>query len=385
MTTHRPAPLAAAMAAVLLAAIALPGAAMAQSTGQERVKTTDAGMSMHDRREAARQAKKDASADKGKDEKPALYPLATREEPEGTASRSGLKKLQKLQETYQKQDDDGTIAEGLEIANDASSNPYEKSFAFLLAGTAAADKDDQAAAADYFAKALAANGLSNDDYYTAMFNLAVIQYGLDHYADALATLDRFLAETKSGKPEATNLKGGILMGLERYDDAAALYTAQLAAKPDNKAALMNAVVAYQSADKPEKAIELLGQAQAKGMLTTKDEYRSLYVSYINADRDKDAVKVIEDGVAKGVVPASAELAKDYMVLGQKAFYNQDDATAIEMYKRAMPMAADGEAALNLAKLYAAQGKTADARAAAQEALEKGVKDTAGAKKLAGGK
>lgn len=383
MTTHRPAPLAAAMAAILLAAIALPGAAMAQTAGQEQVKNTNAGMSMHDRREAARQAKKDAKA--GKDEKPALYPLATREEPEGTPSRSGIKKLQKLQETYQKQDDDGTIAQGLEIANDASSNPYEKSFAFLLAGTAAADKDDQAAAADYFAKALAANGLSNDDYYTAMFNLAVIQYGLDHYADALSTVDRFLTETKSDKPEALNLKGGVLMGLERYDDAAALFTSQLAAKPDNKTALMNAVVAYQSADKPEKAVELLGQAQAKGMLATKDEYRSLYVSYINADRDKDAVKVIEDGVAKGIIPASAELAKDYMVLGQKAYYNQDDATAIEMYKRAMPMAADGEAALNLANLYAAQGKTAEAGAAAREALEKGVKDTAGAKKLAGGK
>jgi uncharacterized protein HemY len=93
--------------------------------------------------------------------------------------------------------------------------------------------------------------------------------------------------------------------------------------------------------------------------------------------------VIEDGVAKGIIPASPELAKDYMVLGQKAFYNEDDAMAVEMYKRAMPMAGDGEAALNLAKLYAAQGKGADARAAAQQALEKGVKDTAGAKKLAG--
>ena len=126
-------------------------------------------------------------------------------------------------------------------------------------------------------------------------------------------------------------------------------------------------------------------ALVQGLLTTKDEYRALYVSYINADRDKDAVKVIEDGVAKGIIPASAELSKDYMVLGQKAYYNEDSATAIEMYKRAMPMAADGEAALNLANLYAAQGKTAEAGAAAREALEKGVKDTAGAKKLAGGK
>jgi uncharacterized protein HemY len=384
MIQLRHAPLAAAISAVFLAALAMPGAASAQQMGaQQEVKTGNAGMSMHDRREAARNKGKDKDTQKAVAE--ALYPQATREEPEATPSRGGVKKLQKLQDLYQKQDNDGAIALANEIAGDASSNPYEKSYAYLIAGTAASDKDDQAGAADYFAKAVAANGLPNNDHYTAMFNLAVIQYGLDKYQDALATLDRFLSETKSDKPEASNLKGGILMGLERYDDAAALYTSLLAAKPDDKTLRMNAVAAYQAGDKPEKAMALLADAQAKGLLTTKDEYRSLYVGLINDDKDKDAVKVIEDGVAKGIIPSSVELSKDYMVLGQKAYYNEDSATAIEMYKRAIPMAADGEAALNLAKLYAEAGKGADAKAAAQQALDKGVKDTAAAKKLAGAK
>jgi tetratricopeptide (TPR) repeat protein len=384
MIQLRHAPLAAAISAVFLAALAMPGAASAQQMGaQQEVKTGNAGMSMHDRREAARNKGKDKDTQKAVAE--ALYPQATREEPEATPSRGGVKKLQKLQDLYQKQDNDGAIALANEIAGDASSNPYEKSYAYLIAGTAASDKDDQAGAADYFAKAVAANGLPNNDHYTAMFNLAVIQYGLDKYQDALATLDRFLSETKSDKPEASNLKGGILMGLERYDDAAALYTSLLAAKPDDKTLRMNAVAAYQAGDKPEKAMALLADAQAKGLLTTKDEYRSLYVGLINDDKDKDAVKVIEDGVAKGIIPSSVELSKDYMVLGQKAYYNEDSATAIEMYKRAIPMAADGEAALNLAKLYAEAGKGADAKAAAQQAPDKGVKDTAAAKKLAGAK
>lgn len=380
MIQLRHAPLAAAMSAVFLAAFAAPGIVSAQ----EQVKTVDAGStSMHAKREAARQAKE------GKDDKnnqvAPLYPQATREDPNVTPSRNGLKKLQKLQEAYQKQDDDGALALANEIAADSASNAYEKSYAYLIAGTAASDKDDQAGAADYFAKAVAANGLPNNDHYTAMFNLAVIQYGLDKYQDALSTLDRFQAETKADKPEANNLKGGILMGLERYDDAAALYTSMLAAKPDDKALRMNAVAAYQSADKPEKAMELLADAQAKGLLSTKDEYRVLYVNLINQDKDKDAIRVIDDGVAKGIIPASPELSKDYMVLGQKAYYNDDAATAIEMYKRAAPMATDGEAALNLAKVYAEEGKGAEAKAAAQQALEKGVKDTATARKLAGGK
>lgn len=379
MIQLRHAPLAAAIGAVLAIAFAVPGTAHAQAVGAEQVKTGNAGMSMHDRREAARKAKEGET----KAVPEAMYPQATREEPDAKPSRSGVKKLQKLQEAYQKQDNDGAIALANEIANDGSSNAYEKSYAYLIAGTAESDKDDQAAAADYFSKAVEANGLPNNDHYTAMFNLAVIQYGLDKYQDALATLDRFQSETKTDKPEAGNLKGGILMGLERFDDAAALYTSLLAAKPDDKALRMNAVAAYQSADKPEKAMALLADAQAKGLLTTKDEYRALYVNLINDDKDKDAVKVIEDGVAKGIIPASAELSKDYMVLGQKAYYNEDSATAIEMYKRAIPMATDGEAALNLAKIYAEEGKGADAKAAAKQALDKGVKDTATARKLAG--
>ena len=58
MIQLRHAPLAAAISAVFLAALAMPGAASAQQMGaQQEVKTGNAGMSMHDRREAARQAK----------------------------------------------------------------------------------------------------------------------------------------------------------------------------------------------------------------------------------------------------------------------------------------------------------------------------------------
>lgn len=367
-------------AVALVFAFALPLPAHAQQDQEDYGSVGQ--QSLRAKRDAARKA---AKAEKGEEAAPALYPQASREEPESTASRNGLKRLQKLQQEYQKQDDAALLKLAAEITADPDANAYEKSFAYQLAGTAASGQDDQAAAADDFAKAIAANGLPNNDHYTAMFNLAVTQFGLERYPDALATVDRFLAETKSEKPEALNLKGGILMNMERYDDAAALYTGLLAAKPDDKTLRMNAVAAYQNAEKPEKAVELLADAQARGLLTTKDEYRALYVSYINADRDADARKVVADGVAKGIIPPSPELARDYMVLGQKAYYADDTATAIAMYEKAAPMASDGEASLNLARLYAEAGRNADAKAAAQQALDKGVKDVAGAKKIAGGK
>lgn len=315
----------------------------------------------------------------------ALYPQASRQEPDAKATRPGVKRLQKLAEAYQQGADDATIAQAMEIATDTESNDYEKAFAYQIAGNAASNKGDDAAAADYFGKALASNGLGNNDHFTVMFNLAVVQYGLEQYPQALQTLDRFLAETKSDKVEAQNLRGGILMQAERYGEAADLYTRLLAAHPEDKTVRMNAVAAYQQADQPEKAVALLAEAQAKGLLTEANEYRALYVSYINADRDKDAAAVIADGLAKGIVKPGPDLARDYMVLGQKAYYASDLATAEQMYRQAASMASNGEAALNLAKIYAEDGKKAEARAAAQEALEKGVEDVAGARRLVEGK
>ena len=357
-------------AAALATMVAVAAPAWAQEYGVGR-------QSMREKRDAARAAKKGAK----QQEVVQQYPGATREEPEASASRNGLKKLQALQETFAAGDAAATLAAARAIYDDAGSNAYEKAFAYQVAGNAAANEGDSATAADLFAKALATNGLDNNNHYTVMFNLAATLYGEDKYAEALTVLDRFIAETKADKPEVFSLRGGLLMSLDRYADAAALYTEQMALHPDDRTLRMNAVAAYQSNDQFDKAAELLAAALDKGQLTDANEYRALYVTYINSDRDKDAIAVIEKGMASGVLKAGPDLAKDFMVLGQRAYFNEDDATAIEMYKRAASMAADGEASLNLAKIYAENGRKEEARAAAQAALDKGVKDPADARKL----
>ena len=367
----RPALLAVAVALVLPIASAPSWAA-----GQE-------SMTLQGKREAERKARE--AKDKAENTAAAQYPQATREEPEASASRRGLKALQELVETYNAGDTAKTAAAALAIATDADSNAYEKAFAYQIAATAVSGAGDDAKGAEYFAKAIEANGLGNNDHYTAMLNLAVVQYGAGEFPQALATIDRFLAETKSQKPEALNLRGGALMGMERYADAAAVYAAQVAASPEDKVARMNAVAAYQQAGQDDKAVALLADAQAKGQLADANEYRALYVSYLNSERDKDALKVIDEGLAKGILKEGPELARALMIIGQNAYYVEDEATALAMYTRAAPMADNGEAALNLAKLHSEAGNKAKAKAAAELALSKGVKDTAQAKRLAGAK
>ena len=113
------------------------------------------------------------------------------------------KQLRELQELYQKDDKAGVLAKADEIAAMPSAGAYDKAYAFQIAGNAAADLDDQAKAMDYFRRAVEADALDNDAHYATMFNLAVIQASEDRNAEALATIDRFLAETKSTKPEQT--------------------------------------------------------------------------------------------------------------------------------------------------------------------------------------
>jgi uncharacterized protein HemY len=286
-----------------------------------------------------------------------------------------------MQEHYEKEDWAGVITTADQIAAMPAIGAYEKSFAYSMAGNAAANMNDQNKAAEYFGKAIDANGLDNDGHYSTMYNLSIIQYGEEKYADALATMDRFLAETKSEKPEQLAFRAGVLAGLNRNDEAAAIYKDLIAKNPTDKRLLMNGVAALQGAEKFDDANKLLEQAYQRGMLIEPRELRALYIGYMNAQRWKEAQKTIEDGVTKGILQPGPDLARDYQILAQTAYSNDNMPLAIEMYKRAAPMAADGEAYLNLAKVLDMDGKKAEAKAAAKSALDKGVKKPEDAKRI----
>ena len=366
-------PLVAALCGALGLMVLAPSAGAQQQSG-----TT----SMREQR-AKRMAElgKNKDAEQKTEEAAALYPSATRVQPEAKANPKIVKQLQEMQELFEKQENDKVIAKAEAIVAMPSAGAYEKSFAYSLAGNAAADKDDQAAAAGYFAKSVEANGLDNNSHFSTMYNLAVIQFGDEKYAESLATMDRFLAETKSTKLEHAAFRAGILANMGRHDEAASAYKKLVADNPGDKRLLMNAVAALQNADKFAEGNVLLEDAYKRGMLTEPRELRALYVGYMNASRWDDAQKVMDDGTAKGILQAGPELAKDYMVLAQNAYVDDKIPQAIALYGKAAPMAADGEAYLNLAKVLEYAGKKADAKAAAQKALDKGVKKSEEAKAI----
>ncbi|MBM7093753.1 hypothetical protein JTP67_35670, partial [Streptomyces sp. S12] len=96
----------------------------------------------------------------------------------------------------------------------------ERSFAAQIGFQVAYDADDNKAAIEYLKKAIEINGLDNNAHFDRMFVLAQLQLQEEQYAESLATMDRFLNESKSTKPEHLIVKGNALYRLERYPDAA---------------------------------------------------------------------------------------------------------------------------------------------------------------------
>lgn len=148
--------------------------------------------------------------------------------------------------------------------------------------------------------------------------------------------------------------------------------------PDDKALQLNLAASYMQAGQEDKATALLEKLRASGGLDTADDYRNLYAMYLNHNKNKEGIAVIQEGLQKGV------LTEDYQTLDALAqaywFSGQSD-QAIATYRKAAPLAPNGESYLNLARALLNEGRMGEAKKAAQQALDKGVAKPAEAKKI----
>lgn len=345
----------------------------------------------------------------------ALYPDATREEPEGKASRKIRPELEEMMALYTAGKHAETRAAADAIIANGDANAYERALANQVASQSAFSMGDTDAAKTYLRNAIDANGLDNNDHYQTMYMLAQLQMQDDQYAEALATVDRFLTETRAKKPEYLMLKGNALYRLERYPEAIAVLrqgidaagadakpewlqllmgayfdsdqpaeaakVAQqaLASKPDDKKMLLNLATIYMQAEQPEKAAELLEKLRAGGQLTEDRDYRNLYALYMNIEgKEPQAIAVIEEGMGKGILKPDYQT---WLALGQAYYFTDQTGPAIENYRKAAPLAPTGETYLNLARLLWGEGRLDEAKQAAQQALDKGIENPQDANKI----
>jgi tetratricopeptide (TPR) repeat protein len=342
------------------------------------------------------------------------YPEATRKAPDAKASARMSPKLQKMVDRLDDGKTDEARALAEEIIANSKANAYERAFAAQIGAQAAYDTDDTQAATGYLNQAIEANGLDNNSHFGAMLMLAQLQLQEDQYEQALQTLDRFFNESKSQKPEHLVLKGNALYRLDRFAEAApilkqaidaspepradwqqllmgayaeagnvteaAQVAQQIAAKnPDDKRAQMNLAIVYLQNDMNDEAAAVLEKLRAAGQLTEESEYRNLYATYYNMDdRQQQVIEVINEGLQKNILKPDYQT---YAALAQAHYDLEQTGPAIEAFKKAAPLAKDGQTYLNLANLLWQEDRIGEAKEAARQAIAKGLKNPESAKKI----
>lgn len=401
--------LAAALTTALLA-FAAPSMVLAQDEGSERSSRADRASRSPDRseRRSSRQAPQKAEA---------LYPNSTREEPGVAASQRLLKQLNTLSEASNESD----AAKGLPVADEIlanrAANTYDKSMAALLAGQLLLNEDNERAVT-YLNQAVETGGLDNNNHFQAMLIVAQLQAQENQYDQALASLDRYITESGSTDPKDQALKGNLLYRLERYPDAIATLkplvdaggevdpqwqqvlmasyaesgnnaeatrlAEQVAqATPDDKRSQVNLAVSYLQTDQNDKAIEVFERLRASGQLTEESEYRNLYALYLNSEnKEREAITVINEGLQKNI------LKEDYRTmaaLGQANYFSEQIEPAIAAWRKAAPLAENGDTYLNLARVLHQEGRADEAKEAARQAIAKGLNSNTDAERIISGR
>lgn len=333
------------------------------------------GGGIDDRKPNTRAARKAAEAKKNAATNVApIYPEASRASPE----QKGAKELYKdMEAMFKLQEEDGAedkvIARADAILANPKANAFDKSSAAYLAGAAWQGKQTEgySNAIKYYKLALEHNGLHNNNHYRAMLQLAQMLEGDDHHAEALAMVEKFLAETKSDDSSAWSIKTQILVAMDRPKDAAVALEKILAAKPNDKKTMMNLVAVYMQSEQDAKAGQMFDKMRAAGLLTESRDYETAFRLLANIEgREKDAMAMIEEGLKKNILQPSYEM---YAFQGRVHYEADDLPAALAAWSKGAPMAKDGEMYLNVAKLQLDRDRFADANAAALSAKEKGVK------------
>ncbi|GAB1595025.1 tetratricopeptide repeat protein [Lysobacter claricitrinus] len=405
----------AAVIAVATCASVMPAFAQSQTDELE-----DRAVSSSSRAEAARRAR-EKKAEKKNESTAAVsaavtstkYPNATRSVAAGKASVKGTPKLQALLKAFNDANNAEVRTGADAIIADSASNPYEKAFAAQLAAQTAIQAQDYPAALQYINTAVTQNSLDNDAHFGLMMQRAQVQMMQKDYASALASIDQFLAETHDTAPESLVLRGNALYRLGRYAEAATTLKPAVAAapghadwdqlladslarsgnaaeaakiaetvaskNPGDKQARFNLVQSYLQTKQTDKAAQLLEQMRKENQLTDDADYRQLFAIYANIQgKEQETIDVINEGMSKGALKPDYSV---YLALAQSYYFSDQVDKAIDAYRKAGPLGKDGEAYLALAGVLRNEQRISEAKAAAQQALDKGLKHPEDAKKI----
>lgn len=348
-----------------------------------------------------------------KDKKEQLYPNAVRKEPKLDLSSSKEQKAINDGLAAVSSGDKDKATELLQPVVDHSKSKYAQALALQGLANLAYNNGDTKGAITLLKRSLDDGVMPNETYFQLEYELAQFYLADEQYQQVISTVEDWRAQGKREWADSYALEGNAYYRLQKYpeaiaaikkaesltnqpkdswnqilmasysesgqsDQVAQMAEQQLAKDPNDSQALDNALAALVQAQKLPDAIQLLEKVRAQGGLKESKNYVLLAKLYVNAGQQSDnpkpdadkAVQVLQEGISKGVVTPSYE---SYSVLGNAAYIAQENDKALDAYRKAIPLATDGEAGLMAGQILLDQNKYADARSTIQQAIDKGVK------------
>ncbi|THD03748.1 hypothetical protein B1991_18170 [Rhodanobacter lindaniclasticus] len=355
-------------------------------------------------------------ARKQHDDKPkqtSEYPNSTRTAPKlDLTKKQDQEHLQKGYDALNK-GDTATASTELQTLLDSSKSKYAKAMALRGLAVAKYNTQDYKGAIGLLQQALDNGVLPNDDYFAVLYMLAVAQQADEQYQASLDTLTKWRAEGKKETAESYAIEGNDLYRLEKFPEAIAAvkkakslsdkpepqwdqilmasYAASgqddqlvqiaqdnLAAHPDDPKAIETAIQALQQAQKYPEAIKVMEDARARGLLGSEADYVLLASLYYNQALSTEepkplankAIAVIKEGMSKQIVQPTAQ---NYVLLGKADYVAGNIPAATQAFQKALPLATDGEPALQIANIELTNSHYAKAKTMVNQAISKGVK------------
>lgn len=350
--------------------------------------------------------------DESKAKAASLYPNATRKEPKLDLTSEKESKALNAGLQAANTGDKAKATQLLQPIIDSSKSKYAKALALQGMASVSYNAGDVKGAIKLLQQALADGVMPNDTYFQLEYELGQFYMADQQYQKSIDTIEQWRAQGKRETADSYALEGNAYYRLQKYPEAIAaikkaesmtdkpqptwnqilmasyaesgqsgqaaqLAEQQLAANPNDPNALNNAVAVLMQAQKYPEAIKVMEQARAKGNLKTEKQYVNLAKLYLitgqNSSSDPKpyadkAIAVLKDGMSKGVVQPNYD---NYKLLGDAALIGDEKSQALSAYKKAMPMAQDGEAAIRAGQVELLDHHYSEARKLIQQGIDKG--------------
>jgi hypothetical protein len=299
-----------------------------------------------------------------------LYPNATRQSPEAKAKGKNLKALQELQGLYEKQ----TTPRDREGRSDRATRraeSYEKSFSYQLAGASASELATTRRPPTTSRRPSTRTAWTTTAT-TRRCTTCVVTVLDGKNDEALATLDQFLA-----KPSPTSRIPAVRAALARQ------HRPQRRSGEDLPKTACEEPERQEGADERRRArtrppATTQGQALLEDATTRACSPSEGTARAVRRLHERRALQGCAEGDrgrrGEGHPQGGPDLAKDYMLLARTPTTTAATATRSLSTARPLRWRRTARPYLNMAKILRDQGKTAEAKAAAQKALDKGVKN-----------